>query len=148
MTLDDRIAWRPLVADTFSMVTFSWVVGGAMELCSGMSLEQCVRSRAAMTVVNLLSGRPYGLFRDYCLRRCHVDESSSPVTKAVVDICANVSFSIPLYAGQAYLVAGLDGEQLLTSTAAIAGLVIVGGRPFGWYLEKVRDWLNVPKETD
>ena len=55
--------------DTFTMIAFSTPIAMANEVfIAGMDVEQSLKARGIATIVNILTARPYGKFRDYLVR--------------------------------------------------------------------------------
>ena len=134
---------RRVAADVFAMITFSTALGMGIEiLVSGMSFDQSIHARLMAIPVNLLTGRPYGVFRDWLFRRLNV-QPGRPLQKALVDTLAFVLFQIPLYA--AVLVAsGATPSQILKACAAMSGFFTLSGRPYGVFLDLCRRIVGVP----
>lgn len=133
---------RKFLADTMAMVIFSTCVGVFIEVViSGLTLEQSIRIRAAAIPVMLIAGRPYGIYRDWCLR-CLPQTLSTNRSRAVVDSLANLSFQVTLYI--LLLVAnGADERQISKAVSAVVIVNLVAGRPYGLFLDSFRSLLKV-----
>jgi len=99
--------------DTFTMIAFSTPIAMANEVfIAGMDVEQSLKARGIATIVNILTARPYGKFRDYLFKKCHTTDKSGFVKKTATDILAFASFQAPLYAG-ILAVSGAEPEKVL-----------------------------------
>jgi hypothetical protein len=128
---------RRLAADIFAMVTFSTALGMAIEIgMAGMELSQSVQARLLAIPVNLATGRPYGIFRDWWFRRLGVS-ASRPFETALADTAAFVLFQIPLYAGVLAL-SGAKPVQMAIACASMSAIFAGSGRPYGLYLDSCR----------
>jgi hypothetical protein len=119
------------------MVVFSIAVGAFVELViTGLTVTQTIRIRAAAIPVSLLVGRPYGMYRDWILRRPGTWDRT-PLQTTLLDTFANLTFQVPLYV----LILAFNGSTLRQIATAVGSiLVIVGfsGRPYGNFLKGCR----------
>ena len=128
---------RRLAADVFAMVTFSTVLGMMIEIgIAELTLLQSVQARLMAIPVNLATGRPYGVFRDWWLRRLGVS-ASHPFQTGLADTAAFVVFQIPLYAGVLTL-SGAKPVQVAIACASMSAIFAGSGRPYGLYLDSCR----------
>jgi hypothetical protein len=128
---------REATVDALALVAFFTVVAGATELLiAGLSPRQVLISRAATVPVLLLTGRPYGLWRDAILTRTGARGRGRAALLAV-DTAAFLSFQVPIYAA-ILVVAGATPDQMIRAlAAATVGMLILGG-PYGLFLDWVR----------
>ena len=126
-----------LVADIFAMIAFSTALCMGIELfLAGMTLAQSVSARIAAVPVNLLTGRPYGWFRDWLFRLLRIDRSNR--WRVVMgDTLAFVAFQVPLYV-VVLLMADASWRQIAVSTASITVLFTLAGRPYGAFMDFCR----------
>ena len=140
--LEERLATarpRNAIPDTISAVTFSVGVMGAIELLSGMSICQVVRSRVFMGAVNMAVGAPYGAYRDYVIEKGGASEPGNRIRKAACDMAASASFYGAIYLGN--LLMNCDNTDQITKPWAYGiGLGTLIGAPFGYYMEWMRKW--------
>ena len=126
------------VPDTFSSVTFSLVVGSALEIfVYGLSPVQLLKSRAMATPINIVLGGPYGRFRDYVFNKVGVSQESNCLKKAGAAIACFAGFWVPVYSGILYA-AGADSKQIATAAVTTALMSVVLAKPYDLYMEKVR----------
>ena len=130
---------RRFLSDTFAMVTFSTVVGMMIEvIISGMTFEQSVQARFTAVPVNLITARPYGIFRDWTFQFFKV-EKGNQVKKSFVDILAFIIFQVPLYA-IILVFSGANIRQIATACTTVTIFSAFMGRPYGIFLDFSR-WL-------
>ncbi|WP_417879062.1 L-alanine exporter AlaE [Vibrio sp.] len=146
MSFSGSARFRQAAADMFAMVVFSFIAGMAIEIfVSGMSFQQSLASRTLSIPVNIIIAIPYGLFRDWVLRKSqHI--SISRWMKKLADMCAYVTFQSPVYA-MILLVVGATPNQILT--AVISNAIVAGGMGvvYGVFLDACRKWFRVPMYT-
>jgi len=131
---------RKFLADTFTMITFSTVVGMVIEiLISGMTLGQSVQARLTAIPANLLTARLYGMFRDWVFRLMRVNEGGQ-VRKGITDILAFVLFQVPLYA-TILATSGANVRQITMACGTVTIFSAFMGRPYGIFLDFSRWWL-------
>lgn len=126
---------RVFLTDTLAAVMFFTLVAGLSEwLVAGLSPSQILLTRLVTIPVLILTGRPYGLWRDTAFRL--VGPVSTPA-RTLVDVAAFVSFQVPVYVA-ILLVAGADTDEILRATAAAMVLMLLLSRPYGLFLDMVR----------
>jgi hypothetical protein len=133
---------RTFVADTASLVIFSTILGGVVELLiAGLSVEQMVGTRLSALPIILLVGRPYGIYRDWIFRTLQIADVDR--FKAILaDTFANVSFQTPLYV----ILLALNGashHQIFIAAGTLLLIGTVSGRPYGIFLTWVRRLFGV-----
>ena len=126
---------KATLVDTLTTVVFFTAVAATTELLiAGMTPAQVATARGISVPLMLLTGRPYGLWRDTWFRRVRPRHR---IAAAVVDTAAFLSFQVPVYA-VALIVAGADtGQMVRAAASAVVGMLILG-RPFGLVLDRVR----------
>jgi hypothetical protein len=137
---------RGTVVDTVAAVTFFTVVGAAVEyLIAGLSPAQVVVTRGTMIPVLLLTGRPYGLWRDLVLRASGA-RRRGPVVMYVADTLAFLTFKAPIYAA-VLLLAGASLVQVAAAVGSGTVAALALSRPFGVFLDWLRRRTGVVPET-
>jgi hypothetical protein len=122
---------RAAVVDSLAALVFFTAVAAATEfLVAGMSAVQVLVARWTMVPVLLLTGRPYGLWRDAILARTR----GGPV---LADTAAFLTFQVPLYAAVLWLT-GMTAAQAIAAIVAATVAMTVLGRPYGIFLDRVR----------
>jgi hypothetical protein len=124
--------------DTFAGITYFQPLLGINEyFISGMDEKEVLKSRLTGLFISLLINRPYGKFRQYWAELWDTSTESSKLRKYLVDSSALVMFQLPLYFG-ALKISGADNDEIIRALPIGISLGLISGRPFGWYLDKVR----------
>ncbi len=131
---------KEALADIFALITFGIVVGMAVELMAGLSVEQSMRSRLFSIPMNFLIARPYGLYRDWVLSRVKGEKGNSFLIKSLLDAIAYTSFQIPVYASLVTMTGAAVPQILQACIGQIAAMLLMGG-PYGMYLQWCRNWI-------
>jgi hypothetical protein len=130
---------RKFFSDTFSMLTFSTIVGMLIEIfISKMTFGQSIQARLTAMPANFITTRPYGFFRDYLFHIFKVEDKTNR-KGTLVDILAFVLFQVPLYAS-ILLFSGANMIQILKACSTLTIFSIFLGRPYGLFLDFSR-WL-------
>ena len=138
--MEENSRWRMFLADTLSMTVFSAVLCMAIEIfLSGLTFGQSLTARLAAVPTNLLTGRAYGLYRDWLFRFARLSEDSW-IQSAIVDTVAFLSFQVPLY-GVVLMIAGATMKQIAVSAASMTLIFALAGRPYGLFLQLCRKWI-------
>lgn len=131
---------RAFLADTLALIVFFTCTGILNErFVAGMDWSQIARARIIGAVLMVPSARPYGLYRDWVMRRA----GPSRASQILWDTVALLSFQVPIYAGIIAL-GGADGAQVLRGAAGAAVLMLALGRPYGVFLDFVRARFGLP----
>jgi hypothetical protein len=126
---------KAFLVDTITSILFFTVIVTVVELLVvGLEPKQVLMTRLFMLPVIALTGRPYGLWRDWVFARLR---PSRWLTKAFVDVGTFVSFQLPVYVAALAFAGATAAEILIASGTAILGMSILG-YPFGLVLEFVR----------
>ena len=126
-----------LIADTLAMILFSLVLGMFVEVViSGLTVVQSLTARAASIPVNLLTGRPYGWFRDRLFGLTGLDKARF-FQAALGDTAAFALFQMPCYV-VVLLLAGATWSQIGSSVVSFTILVAFSGRIYGVFLDFCR----------
>jgi hypothetical protein len=126
---------KAFLVDTIATICFFTFIVAVVELLViGLEPKQVLIARLFMAPVMAVTGRPYGLWRDWAFARLR---PSRRVSKAFVDIGAFVSFQLPVYLVSLAVVGATAVEMLIAAAVATLGMSILS-RPFGLFLELVR----------
>ncbi len=126
---------RAFLVDTLATVAFFTLIAGLSELLiAGMSPAQVLATRALTVPVMVLTGRPYGRWRDALFVRAR---PAGPVGRAALDVAAFVSFQVPVYAATLAL-AGATPAQMAAALGSATVLMLLLARPFGLFLDAAR----------
>lgn len=132
--------WKMFLADTLSMTVFSAVLCMTIEVfLAGLTFGQSLTARLAAVPTNLLTGRAYGIYRDWLFRFSRLREDSW-LQAAAVDTVAFLTFQVPLY-GIVLMIAGASLSQMVVSAASMTLIFALAGRPYGIFLNACRRWI-------
>ena len=129
---------RGFLADTTALVVFFTITGVLNErFVAGMAWDEVAVSRAIGAPLMVLTARPYGLWRDWVMGW---ERPRSPLLR---DTVALLSFQLPIYAG-IILAGGARGAEVAAGVGGAAVIMLVSGRPYGLWLDRVRRWFGLP----
>ena len=156
--------------DAVAMNLFSLIYVLNDKFAGDKDWSEAWSTRLGAAIGNTLTGRPYGIFRDWMLKKFNVREDSMWIKKYSVETLTFAIGQSPLYA--LYLAAGdmipeiaqgvvnLDSQQVLNSyqsidpepikkaVTSLTFLAPVLGRPQGWTCEKVREQCVLEKSKN
>ena len=134
---------RAFIIDTVGTVVFFTLVAGFTELfIAGMEPKQVLMARLIMIPVMVLTGRPYGLWRDWIFTQF---KPQGRLLNIAADIFAFLTFQVPVYV-TTLLIAGADFNEIQLAVSAAILFMVLLSRPFGLFLEALRNWAD-PKAT-
>lgn len=141
MTVQNKGApWRSFIADTLALIVFFTITGILNErFIAGMEWDQVLQARLLGAVLMVPVARPYGLWRDWIMRRA--DETR--LSQILWDSTALVSFQVPIYAA-IIAFSGATGGGLVRGTIGAAIMMLVLGRPYGAFLNWMRNLFGLP----
>ena len=129
------------IVDTLASVLFFTAVATFSELViAGMEPMQVLLARTIMVPVMVLTGRPYGMWRD---RVFMFLRPGTRVSRIATDIIAFIMFQMPIYVAT-LLVAGAGREEVLAAVSSAIVLMIATSRPFGLFLDLARRLNGLP----
>jgi len=130
--------WRLAIIDITAMNVFSLLIAVPIEWFSGYSYHEIITTRSIAAIVNSLTGRLYGIWRDRFQRLVQgYLQRWDFVRNYLVDTAAFISFQLPLY----WICAFLGGARMREVLAASAGLTLLAGLsggPYGLFLDRCR----------
>ena len=125
---------RAFIADTTALILFFTTTGIINErFIAGMSWEQVLHARLLGAVLMVPIGRPYGLWRDWLMRRA----GPGRLSQLLWDSLALVSFQAPIYAA-IIAASGASGRGLVLGVLGAICLMLALGRPYGAFLNWIR----------
>lgn len=128
------------VADTTALILFFTTTGVINEKwIAGMGWDQVLHARLIGAVLMVPVARPYGLWRDWLMKRA----GPSRVSKLLWDSAALMSFQVPLYMA-IIAFSGASGSELVRGTFGAALMMLLLGRPYGAFLNWVRGLFGLP----
>lgn len=126
-----------LIADIAAMILFSTGLCMFIEIfIAKLTFFQSLTARIAAIPVNLITGRPYGLFRDRLFLALGID-AKKPWKMILGDTIAFVIFQVPLYV-IVLLCAGATWKQIALSSVFMSVVFSLAGRPYGIFLDFCR----------
>ena len=97
---------------------------------AGMDWDEVGKTRLAAAVGNTITGRPYGIFRDWMMKKFKVRRQSHWLKKYAVDVLTFATGQTPLYV--LYMAAsGADIKEMGTAAAFLTFVAPLAGRPQG-----------------
>ena len=133
-------ARRAFIADTTALILFFTTAGIINErFVLGMTWEQLFHARLLGAVLMVLVGRPYGLWRDWLMKRARPNRLS----QLLWDSLSLVSFQVPIYAA-IIAVSGARGRGLGLGVIGATVMMFALGRPYGAFLNWVRGLFALP----
>lgn len=125
---------RSYLADTLALLSFFTLTGILNErFIAGMSWPQVLDARLLGAVLMLPVARPYGVWRDWLMRRA----GPSRLSRLLWDSLALTSFQVPIYAA-IIAFSGASGRGLVLGTLGAAVMMLALGQPYGAWLTFVR----------
>lgn len=132
------------IADTTALILFFTTTGIINErFIAGMTWDQVLHARLVGAVLMVPVARPYGLWRDWVMKRA----GQRRVSRLLWDSFALVSFQVPLYAA-IIASSGASGGELVRGTLGAALMMLALGRPYGAFLNRVRKVFGLPPGGD
>lgn len=128
---------RAFIIDTVGTVVFFTIVAAMTELfIAGMEPSQVLTARLVMIPIMILTGRPYGVWRDWVFARFL---PQGRLMSIIADIVAFLTFQVPVYVTTLFIAGATFREIQVAVTAAIFFMIVLS-RPFGLFLEVLRKW--------
>ena len=129
--------YRIIIADITAMIIFSTALCMSIEVfIAGLTVFQSIQARIAAVPVNLVTGRPYGCFRDRLFVFLGIDRSCF-IKMVFGDTLSFVMFQLPLYV-IVLLFAGATWTQIGISSVFMSLVFSIAGRPYGIFLDFCR----------
>ena len=141
-------AWKKYLVDTGAMLLAAFPAGLFAEvILAGMTLGQSLHARFMAVWVDILTARPYGIYRDYIFSKFRTIESSSLLKKCLTDTFSYVTFQVPVYI-LILFIAGATFNQALIATVSATLFSSVSGRPYGMFLDWFRRLFGLATATN
>jgi len=132
---------RAFIADTTALILFFTSTGVINErFIAGMSWDQVLHARLLGAALMVPVGRPYGVWRDYVMRHA---QSTNRLLQLLWDSVALVSFQVPIYVA-IIAISGASGRGLWLGVLGATVMMLVLGRPYGVFLNRVRRLFGLP----
>jgi len=138
------LSTRSYLADTLALILFFTTTGVINERwIAGMTWEQVFHARLLGGALMIPVGRPYGMWRDWVMRRA----TDTRASRLLWDSVALMSFQVPIYAA-IIAFSGASGDGLVRGVFGAAVMMLVLGRPYGAFLNGVRRLFRLPPGGD
>lgn len=136
-------ARRVALADIVGNVSYSLILGSALDCCSGLDLAGIAASRTSASLINAVTGGPYGLWRENVFKLTGTNEKSGRLRKTLVDLAAFNSFQVPVYAtavaiGSLVSEGKVDWEKVAHGAGYLAAISPFIGPTMGWFMDGCR----------
>ena len=134
--------------DTLGNITYSLIVGSALDYATGLNLKGILASRAYATGVNSVTGGPYGWWREKIYRITRTKETSSKFKKGLSNLLAFNTFQVPIY-GSAVAIASffsegeIDFEKVENGMINLAIVSPLIGPTMNWTMDKFRKLFGI-----
>lgn len=139
--LVDNGVYRFMV-DAIAMNAFSLSYFINEKFVAGMDWTETGKARLVAAIGNTITGRPYGIYRDFVMKKLNVKEESHWFKKYLADVFTFATGQTPLYV--AYLAAaGADSEQIVRGATFLTFVAPLTGRPQGVTYDYVRNQFGV-----
>ncbi|MEM1267334.1 MAG: L-alanine exporter AlaE [Pseudomonadota bacterium] len=136
---------RAFLVDTVARVVFFTGIAACSELViAGMTPGQVLAARRIMVPVMALTGRPYGLWRDWVMSRL---APSGRLASVLSETATFISFQGPVSV-LTLILAGASLREILLATSPAMVLMVFVGRPFGLCLDLVRRVFRTSRGRD
>lgn len=131
-------------ADTTALILFFTTTGIVNErFIAGMTWDQVLHARLLGAALMVPVARPYGLWRDWLMKRA----SQRRLSLLLWDSIALISFQVTLYAA-IIAFTGASAGGLVRGTLGAALMMLFLGRPYGAFLNGVRKLFGLPPGGD
>lgn len=131
---------RLIFVDTLSTILFFTILAALTELyVVGMEPADVLKTRLIMVPLMILTGRPYGVWRDWFF------VGTKPTvlwSKSLIDGAAFLTFQLPIY-GLTLWIVGANFDQIGTALGSAVVLMLIVSRPFGLFLQAMRKIADV-----
>ena len=131
------------LVDTIGNISYPLITGSILDYYVGLNFIGIVASRASATVMNSITGGPYGLWREKTFKLTKTNKKSRKIRKMLVDILAFNTFQTPIYAvsvaiGSLVSEGNLDMEKVQDGMTYIIKISPFIGPTLGWYMDFCR----------
>lgn len=136
-------ALEMFVADSIAMTIFFTIIGILNErFIAGMGWPEVLAARSIGAPLMILTARGYGIWRDAIMKMSGAILRGGYYA-ALFDTLALLSFNIPIYAAILHM-GGASLDEVLNGSMGTVVILLVAGRPYGLWLDFVRQKFGVP----
>ena len=146
MKVLEKIINRETIADSFAMITWSIAVEAPRELLL-MSVGQTFWSRLAGIPIDLVIGRPYGIYNTWIRKKFNSEEVEGLFTKSrlkrtLADTFAFTTAMAPVYTASLHYIVHADLKTTVAAVTSGALYSLWQGAPYGVYNGIIRKGAN------
>jgi len=139
---ENRVNMRCFIIDTVATVVFFTIIAATTELfVAGMEPREVLITRLIMVPMMILTGRPYGVWRDWFFK---VISPRNLFSRFIADSLAFMIFQLPIYI-LTLAIAGADVKEIISLIISSSALMLIISRPFGLYLEYIRGLAGIKR---
>ncbi|MBN2142713.1 L-alanine exporter AlaE [Candidatus Woesearchaeota archaeon] len=140
---------KNFIIDAIALNTFSYILTAPIELLIvGLPFQAHLQVRLFAAILNTLTARPYTNWRTFIFRKASVNSQSSWKKKYLWDTLTFASMQAPIYFTSNMIIGGGDLYGVIQGTLVLTMVSGVVGRPYGAYLDVIRDLFGLGKEYD
>lgn len=144
---------KTAVVDIGGNITYSLIVGSILDYVAGLNLSGIIISRTYATGMNIITGGPYGWWREQAYKRTQTHEKSGTVRKTLVDLLAFNTFQVPIYAtaiavGSLISEGKVDLEKVKDGSIYLVMISPILGSTMGWYMDNFRKLCGVKSAAE
>lgn len=128
---------KKFLSDTFAMISFSTVFGMLIEVfIAKLTLSQSIQTRLTAAPLNLITARPYGMYRDFMCQKFKISKNDKK-KYLLLNILTIITFQMPIYA---LILLSVKAElwQILKSCLLLIPVAVFLGGPYGLYIDWCR----------
>lgn len=144
---------KTALVDIGGNVTYSLIVGSVIDYFAGLNLTGIIASRTSATGINLVTGGPYGWWREKAYQATKTNEESGKVRKTLVDLLAFNTFQVPIYAsvvaiGSLISEGKVDWEKVKDGSTYFMMISPLIGPTMGLYMDGFRKLFGVKSAAE
>jgi hypothetical protein len=136
------------LVDTLGNISYSLIAGSALDCAAGLPVSGIVTSRASATLMNTVTGGPYGYWREKMYRLTGTNEDSGRIRKTLADLLAFNTFQVPIYgaavaAGSLVSEGEVNWEKVGRGAAYLTAISPFIGPTLGLFMDGLRKLFRV-----
>lgn len=146
-------AKKVALVDTAGNISYSLIAGSILDYCAGLNFTGIIASRASATVINSVTGGPYGWWREKTFKITKTNEESGRIKKTLVDLLAFNTFQVPIYSvavaiGSLVSEGKIDMEKVQNGATYLATISPFIGPTLGWYMDACRKLFGIKSAAE
>lgn len=154
MNEENQTSSKKIIAlDTAGNVSYSLIVGSILDYCAGLNLTGIIASRSSATLMNSVTGGPYGYWREKTFKLTRTSKNSGRMRKTLVDLLAFNTFQVPIYMGAVSIgnlvsEGHVDWNKTLQGAKYLAAISPFIGPTLGIYMDSLRKSFGVKSAAE